>query len=165
MRPTPPPTHGAVIPGPPGPLAAAQIGSYMDSLEMALRRYLHGVVVARQGDSITVVIPNTAVFTPEGEVMTGGVRDPLAAILRGYPHAVLQVGAFTDTWGPAGRNLALSTQRAHAFADALVRDGIAPARVSAQGFGETHLRLATADDKKEPRNRRIEILIKARPGP
>ncbi|MBS0470516.1 MAG: OmpA family protein [Proteobacteria bacterium] len=163
-KPAAPPLHGAVIPGPPGPLASAQIGNYMDSLETTLRRHLRGVVVARQGDNIDVVIPNTAVFTPEGEIISGGVFDPLAAILRGYPHTVLQVGAYTDTWGPADRNLALTGQRAHAVADALVRAGVPASHVSAQGFGETHLRVATADDRKEPRNRRIEIVIKARAG-
>jgi flagellar motor protein MotB len=37
-------------------------------------------------------------------------------------------------------------------------------RISSQGFGETHLRVMTGDSRKEPRNRRIEILIKALPG-
>jgi outer membrane protein OmpA-like peptidoglycan-associated protein len=152
------------VPGPAGPLAQAGIGAYMDSLEIALRRHLRGTIVARQGDSITVVIPNSMAFSPEGEVMGGGVLDALSAVLRGYSHTVLQVGGFTDTAGPADRNLALTQQRARAFADALVRDGVAAGRVTAQGFGETHLRVMTGDDKKEARNRRLEIAIKAKPG-
>jgi outer membrane protein OmpA-like peptidoglycan-associated protein len=152
------------VQGPAGPLAPAGVGAYMDSLEVALRRHLHGLIIARQGDNLTVVIPNPMAFSPEGEVMGGGLLDSLSAVLRGYPHTTLQVGGFTDTAGPADRNLALTQQRARAFADALVRDGVPAARVTSQGFGETHLRIMTGDDKKEARNRRLEILIKAKPG-
>jgi outer membrane protein OmpA-like peptidoglycan-associated protein len=92
------------------------------------------------------------------------VLEPLAAVLRGYPHTVIQVSGFTDTWGAPEQNLALSQKRAKAIADALIHEGLPAARISAQGFGATHLRVATGDNKKEPRNRRTELLIKARPG-
>jgi outer membrane protein OmpA-like peptidoglycan-associated protein len=74
------------------------------------------------------------------------------------------VCGYTDTVGPAAENLAVSQRRAKAVADALAHEGVAPQRISSQGFGEMHLKVATGDDKKEPRNRRIEIVLKARPG-
>jgi outer membrane protein OmpA-like peptidoglycan-associated protein len=136
----------------------------MDGLEMQLRRHLRGVLVARQGDNLTVVIPNTALFSDDGGVSGDDVLEPLAAVLRAYPHTMIAVNGFTDTSGTPEQNLALSQKRAQAIAAALAHEGVQPQRLSAQGFGESHLRIATGDSKKEPRNRRIELLIKPRPG-
>ncbi len=162
----PPKPHVAVPPpqGPAGPLTIARVGDYMDSLEMQLRRHLRGVLVARQGDAITLVIPNTALFTPDGGVAGDDVLEPLASVLLGYPHVFVVVNGFTDTAGAPDKNLAVSQRRAAQIAAALTHEGVPPARLSSQGFGETHLRVATGDGKSEPRNRRIEIVLKARPG-
>ena len=161
-----PPAHAAApaVQGPAGPLTVARVGDYMDGLEMQLRRHLRGVLVARQGDNLTVVIPNTALFSQDGGIAGDDVLEPLAAVLRAYPHTTIAVNGFTDTSGTPEQNLALSQKRAQAIAAALAHEGVPPQRLSAQGFGETHLRLATGDSKKEPRNRRIELLIKAKPG-
>ena len=161
-----PPAHAAApaVQGPVGPLTVARVGDYMDGLEMALRRHLRGVLVARQGDNLTVVIPNTALFSEDGGVAGDDVLEPLAAVLRAYPHTMIAVNGFTDTSGTPEQNMALSQKRAQTIAAALAHEGVAPQRLSAQGFGETHLRIATSDSKKEPRNRRIELSIRAKPG-
>jgi len=149
--------------GPAGPLTVARIGSYMDSLETDLRRHVHGsgIVVARQGDTLNLVIPNADLFTADGGVAGDDVLEPLGAVLRGYGHTAVQVNGFTDTSGSPEQNLALSQKRALAIAGALAHEGVPAARLSSQGFGEIRLRVATGDDKKEPRNRRIEVLIRA----
>ena len=163
--PRPPPAHNAAIPpAPAGPLLVARVGDYMDGLESQLRHHLRGVLVARQGDVLNVVIPNSALFSDDGGVSGDDVLEPLAAILRSYPHAMAQVNGFTDTSGTPQQNLVLSQKRARLIADALVHEGVAAARLSAEGFGQTHLRIATGDNRKEPRNRRIEIVLKAKPG-
>ena len=161
-----PPAHAAApaVQGPAGPLTVARVGDYMDGLEMQLRHHLRGVLVARQGDNLTVVIPNAALFAEDGGVAGDDVLEPLGAILRGYSHAFVQVNGFTDTSGTPEQNLALSQKRAQAIAVALAHEGVPPQRLSSQGFGETHLRIATGDNKKEPRNRRIELVIRPRPG-
>lgn len=158
------PSATPTVQGPQGPLVVARVGDYMDSLEMALRRHLRGVIVSRQGDRLAIVIPDTALFSSDGGVDGDDVLDPLAAVLRGYPHAFVQVNGYTDTTGTPDQNLAVSQKRARAIADALIRAGVAAQRLSAQGFGETHLRVATGEHRSEPRNRRIEIVIAARPG-
>jgi outer membrane protein OmpA-like peptidoglycan-associated protein len=149
-----------------GPLTAARVETYMDALETDLRRHVHarGIVTARRGNEIAVSIDNALLFAPGGGVAGGGLLEPLASLLRGYAHVSVAVGGFTDTAGPAERNLAVSQQRARQIADALVRMGVPANRVGAAGFGETHLRVQTGDDKNEPRNRRIEIVLKAVPG-
>lgn len=156
-----------VIPGgPPGPLIVARVGSYMDALEADLRRHVHGkgITVARQGDDITVVVRNDRLFTDGGMLTGDDVLEPLGAVLDGYVHTKVSVNGFTDTSGTPDQNLEISQKRARQVADALAHEGVAAERISWQGLGESRLRVATGDNKKEPRNRRIEIYLRARPG-
>jgi outer membrane protein OmpA-like peptidoglycan-associated protein len=151
--------------GPSGPLVAARVGSYMDALESDLRRHVHGkgISVVRIGDDIAVVVRNDRLFAASGTLGGDDVLEPLGAILDGYVHTAVWVNGFTDTAGTPDTNLAISQKRARTIADALVHEGVAAQRITAQGFGEDHLRIATGDGKKEPRNRRIEIVLKANP--
>jgi len=80
-----------------------------------------------------------------------------------YDHSAVQVTGFTDTVGPFDRNIAISQSRAKTVADGLVSDGVDSERVSSQGYGATHLKIATGPDRAEPRNRRIEIRVIAHP--
>ena len=160
----PPPEHTVAPNGPQGPLMVAKVESYMDAMETDLRRHVHGAVIARQGNNINLVITNDKLFSADGGVNGDDVLEPLAAVLRGYVHTTVAVSAYTDTSGAADRNLAVSDKRAHAIAGALAREGVQASRITAQGYGETHLRIATGDDKSDPRNRRIEVLLRARPG-
>jgi len=174
VKPSPPSrgtAPGVVAPAPipqtlAGPLTVARIEPYMDALETDLRRHVHarGLVTARQGNNISIVIENGLLFTPDGGVMGDDVLEPLSAILRGYAHTAIAVNGYTDSFGPPEKNLALSQARARAIAGALAHEGVPASRLSAQGFGASHLRVMTGDGKKEPRNRRIEIVIRPIPG-
>ncbi len=143
----------------------ARVGSYMDALESDLRRHVHGkgISVVRIGDEIAVVVRNDRLFTASGMLGGDDVLEPLGAILQGYVHTTVSVNGYTDTAGSPETNLATSQKRARTVADALVHEGVAAQRVTAQGFGEEHLRIATGDGRKEPRNRRIEFMLKASP--
>jgi outer membrane protein OmpA-like peptidoglycan-associated protein len=66
------------------------------------------------------------------------------------------VEGHTDAIGPADYNRALSERRAAAVVDYLVTHGIDPARLTAQGFGETRPR---ATDPSDPANRRVETRL------
>jgi outer membrane protein OmpA-like peptidoglycan-associated protein len=165
------PSSAVVAPAPipqalAGPLTVARVEPYMDALEMDLRRHVHarGIVTARRGNEINITIENSLLFTDDGGISGDDVLEPLAALLRGYAHTAITVNGYTDTAGAPVQNLALSQKRARAIADALAHEGVPAGRISSQGFGETHLRVMTGDSRKEPRNRRIEILIKALPG-
>src|SRR5258707_3790743 len=133
---------------------------------MVLRPHVpaRGIVTARRGNDIDIVIENSLLFTPDGGVAGDDVLEPLGSLLRGYSHVGVAVNGYTDTAGAPERNLAVSQKRARLIADALIHEGVPAGRVTAQGFGETHLRVATGDDKNEPRNRRIEIVLHAVPG-
>lgn len=160
----PPPVHTVAPGGPQGPLVTARVESYMDALETDLRRHVHGAVIARQGNNINLVITDDKLFSGDGGINGDDVLEPLGAVLRGYVHTTVAVSGYTDTSGTPDQNLSVSEKRAHAIADALAHEGVQANRISAQGFGESHLRIATGDNKNEPRNRRIEILLRARPG-
>lgn len=65
----------------------------------------------------------------------------------------------TDTSGPADYNMGLSERRARAVAAELVARGIPESALEVTWFGETQLRVPTADEVREPQNRRVEMLF------
>jgi outer membrane protein OmpA-like peptidoglycan-associated protein len=71
----------------------------------------------------------------------------------------IQATGHTDTMGTARYNMALSIRRANAVRDVLVREGIPATQIVVVGRGETQLIVPTPDQVKEPRNRRVEIVI------
>jgi hypothetical protein len=71
----------------------------------------------------------------------------------------VSVTGYTDTSGSAAYNLELSQQRAEIVADELVREGIPPTDIVTLGQGEEDLLVPTADGVREPRNRRVEIVV------
>ncbi|HEX2593472.1 MAG TPA: OmpA family protein [Rhizomicrobium sp.] len=170
-RPVTPPPSGPRVVAPArvnsaGPLKTAQVSAYMDNQERDFRHALHRyqVVIARRGDTMVVNALNSAVF--DGAQISRGGSDmltTLAILLRRYDHSAINVAGYTDTAGDAGQNQQVSQKRARLVADKLAKEGVAQARLSAQGFGETGLRIRTAEDKNEPRNRRIEIRITPTP--
>jgi outer membrane protein OmpA-like peptidoglycan-associated protein len=73
------------------------------------------------------------------------------------PRVVL--AGHTDTSGTADYNLRLSERRARAIAAELVARGVPETALEVTWFGETELRVPTADGVREPQNRRVEILF------
>jgi OmpA-OmpF porin, OOP family len=71
----------------------------------------------------------------------------------------IEVNGYTDTSGTPQYNQGLSIRRAKAVAGELVRDGVPQNAISAQGFGDTHLLVATGPGVREPQNRRVEIIV------
>jgi outer membrane protein OmpA-like peptidoglycan-associated protein len=136
----------------------------VDRQEAALRRDLRdaGIRVSRNGDNLVLSIDedilfprNSALPYPRGR----GILRDLASVLRDYDATYVDVDGFTDTTGSRDYNLRLSQDRAGHVADMLMQGGVAPARVTAQGFGERELRIPTADGVDEPLNRRVEITL------
>lgn len=75
-------------------------------------------------------------------------------------HTRIEVDGYTDTSGTAKYNQDLSIRRARNVAAELVKDGVPQAAISIEGFGETHLLVATGPGVREPQNRRVEIIIR-----
>jgi len=72
----------------------------------------------------------------------------------------IEVNGYTDTSGTPQYNQGLSVRRAQAVAAELVHDGVPQGAITAQGFGDTHLLVATGPGVREPQNRRVEIIIR-----
>jgi hypothetical protein len=69
------------------------------------------------------------------------------------------VTGHTDTSGSAAYNLELSQRRADAVAAEMIRQGVPATEIETIGRGEEDLLVPTADGVREPRNRRVEIVI------
>jgi len=70
------------------------------------------------------------------------------------------VSGHTDRAGKDDYNQRLSMDRARAVVRALIKAGVSKAAIASSHHGEEQPAVATEDGKKEPRNRRVEIVIK-----
>jgi len=76
------------------------------------------------------------------------------------PGAEVQITGHTDTVGQTADNDRLSLERAREIRDALVGQGLNPAITRAVGRGERELLIPTPDNTPEPRNRRVEVIVR-----
>jgi outer membrane protein OmpA-like peptidoglycan-associated protein len=95
-------------------------------------------------------------YTEESRRMVEGVLTEIAQ--RPVPDIV--VIGHTDTVGSDQVNDALARQRAETVRADLIRRGIAPENIHAVGRGKRELLVPTPDGVAEPRNRRVEILVR-----
>jgi outer membrane protein OmpA-like peptidoglycan-associated protein len=95
-------------------------------------------------------------FTPESKLIVDNVFSEIAK--RPVPDVV--VIGHTDTVGTDRTNDALGLQRAEAVRAELIRRGVAPGNITAISRGKRELMVPTADGVAEPRNRRVEILVR-----
>lgn len=75
----------------------------------------------------------------------------------------IKVIGYADTVGSTEGQDRLSIRRANAVRDELVRDGIDPSAIKTEGRGKLEPEVLTGDQVKNPRNRRVRIVI-FRPG-
>jgi outer membrane protein OmpA-like peptidoglycan-associated protein len=158
QQPVPPPQVSSA-----GPLKATAVGTYMDAQEADLRDFLRGqgVVIARRGDSLTLIVASDRIFDKAAIGPWGNAfLTSLFQVLGHYDHTAVEVNAYTDATGTAAQNQTLSEARAKAVTTVLARYGIAPARLKANGLGATDPRVIDPSDAK---NRRIEIKITPTP--
>jgi outer membrane protein OmpA-like peptidoglycan-associated protein len=147
-----------------GAAAGGGIGYYMDRQEEELRKELRaaGVSVERHGDTISLNMQNDILFgvgSSQLESRAQQVLHAVAIVLKKYDETRINVYGFTDTTGTAARNAELSQRRAQVVADELMGNGVASARLNTRGMGETKLKVSTADNVAEARNRRVEIVL------
>jgi len=147
-----------------GPLRLAMVGPYMDAQERDFRTHLKGFVVRRVGDDLVVSIADSLLFDDEALSDHGSdTIETIARLLRHYDRSYVEVLGYTDTSLSPGEAVVFTDGRARIVANALVEDGVAKPRVSAEGFGAARLKVATGPGRREPRNRRVEIRVVANP--
>ncbi|MFA6244593.1 MAG: OmpA family protein [Candidatus Hydrogenedentales bacterium] len=90
---------------------------------------------------------------------TETVKQILAAIKERDSRDISVVG-HTDRSGDDAHNLKLSIERATRVRDILVKDGVGDAIIEVESHGEGNPLIPTADNVIEPRNRRVEVVVR-----
>jgi outer membrane protein OmpA-like peptidoglycan-associated protein len=99
---------------------------------------------------------DTDALTEESQRMIDGV---LAEIAR-HPVPDIVVVGHTDLVGSEAFNDALARRRADSVRLMLIARGVAPESIVAVGRGKREPAVATADGVAEPRNRRVELVVR-----
>lgn len=79
---------------------------------------------------------------------------------KNHGNADVSVIGHTDTVGKAEANALLAYQRAVSMTTLLRERGLQAATVTIESHGESNLLVTTPDETPEPRNRRVEIIIR-----
>lgn len=143
-----------------GGLAGNQVGLYMDQQEQELRNVMarsEAASIQRNQDVLTATFKGEAFFNHDSaSLLPGGYTEVarVASVLRKYNQTQIEVAGHTDTTGPEDYNQQLSVRRAEAVKNALVQQGVNPARIVAVGYGESQ-----PISSDHAMNRRVEIVI------
>jgi OmpA-OmpF porin, OOP family len=101
-------------------------------------------------------------FEKSTEIMPDS-RAPLDALLAEVAkrQAVeVQITGHTDRVGKVEDNDRLSIERAEAIRNVLIKNGLHASFIRAVGRGEREPLIPTPDEQEEPRNRRVEVLVR-----
>lgn len=113
-------------------------------------------VAAAAPDAFTILFPfNSADLLPDQAVTLNAI----AAASKVGKEVRLLVSGHSDRAGPKGYNLVLSQLRALSIENALLRHGVPQDLIAVTARGEDQPRIATPDGTREPRNRRVEIIL------
>jgi OmpA-OmpF porin, OOP family len=86
----------------------------------------------------------------------------IAEIMKAFPNVKLKIGGYTDNVGKAASNKKLSGDRATAAMAELVKMGVAPDRLAAEGYGDTVPVADNATDEGRAKNRRTAARVSAK---
>ena len=98
----------------------------------------------------------TANLTKESQA---DIQKVLSTLRERGPSAVSVIG-HTDTEGGTQWNQQIGLKRAKAIAELLKKEGIQVIELVVTSHGEGNLLVKTPDDTAEPRNRRVEIIVR-----
>ncbi|MGH8528394.1 MAG: OmpA family protein [Nevskiales bacterium] len=157
---------GAVV----GAIAGAAVGNYMDKQQAELQKQLAQEAARNElsitelpGNALKVGLASDVSFdSGKAEIKPGAhaTYSKIAGILKDYDKTVIHVVGHTDSVGSDSYNQTLSDRRSSAVGNLLIGDAVPSGRVQLHGRGERELLVRTADGANEPRNRRVDIVIK-----
>jgi outer membrane protein OmpA-like peptidoglycan-associated protein len=81
------------------------------------------------------------------------------ALTKSDPDSKIMVAGYTDSQGGEAYNMELSQHRAESVRNFLVSHGVAPDRITAQGFGPSQPVADNASPEGRADNRRVEIVV------
>lgn len=109
----------------------------------------------------------TIYFNWDSAGLTGSallIVDQAAAAAKKGPPVHIGVTGYTDTTGSEAYNQKLSERRAAAVKAELVHQGVSADEIATSGHGLNDLAVPTQSEVREPRNRRVLIVVGASPG-
>ncbi len=134
--------------------------------EVEILLYPAPAVASPPGDqgpsSPPVVLRNVFFATGSAELRPASTAelDRLFRLLESNPAMRIELHGHTDDVGAEADNLDLSTRRAKAVYGYLIEKGIAPARLSYRGFGESMPLAPNTTPENRQRNRRTEFVVR-----
>jgi outer membrane protein OmpA-like peptidoglycan-associated protein len=148
-----------------GAVVGGGIGVYMDRQEEKLAR-IPGTTVERVSPGVLLVhFDATVLFGTDSAVVRAagrGTLDQVAQVLNEFEKTAVVVQGHTDSTGGEEHNQQLSQRRADAARDHLVSRGVGARRMTALGYGEGYPVADNGNPVGRQRNRRVDILLKAR---
>jgi OOP family OmpA-OmpF porin len=97
----------------------------------------------------------SATLQPESQ----GQLNNIAALLTSCPSVRMTIAGYTDNTGDAESNLRLSENRAKRVVAQLVRKGISPDRLTAEGYGEEYPIADNSSEEGRAQNRRVAMRV------
>lgn len=97
-----------------------------------------------------------AILTPE----SSNLITEILATIRERNSIDISVIGHADTLGDTDYNLKLSKRRALAVSNLLIEKGANSEHIKVTSHGEENLLIKTADNVSEPRNRRVEVIVR-----
>ena len=102
-------------------------------------------------------------FTPDTIKLTRQSQEDVKSVLstvtsRKFP--TIAVTGHTDRMGPADYNAKLALERAEKVEKILIKAGITARAIEVSSHGENNPLIATADNVSQPKNRRVEVIVR-----
>jgi outer membrane protein OmpA-like peptidoglycan-associated protein len=155
---------GAIIGAAVGGTAGALIGHYMDKQAEEIQNDIKDAKVERVGEGIKITFNSGILFkTNSADLQTQAKAnvEKLGTILKKYEDTNILVEGHTDSTGTEAYNQTLSERRAEAVALYTQAQGVAAARFTVKGYGESQPIAPNATAEGRQLNRRVEIAIMA----
>jgi len=144
------------------------MGAYMDRQQERLA-HIPGTTMERLGDDTLLVHFNSDVLFDSGSADLDGrgrtALEQVADVLNDYRKTAVVIQGHTDSVGSEGFNQSLSERRARAVENYLTYRGVDPQRMTSIGFGASAPVASNATPEGRQRNRRVDVLLKAKTGP
>ncbi|MDH1264288.1 MULTISPECIES: OmpA family protein [unclassified Pseudomonas] len=141
--------------------AAQRAQARLDARDQQIRK-LQMDLQAKQTERGTLVTFGDVLFDVDrSELKTNGLGNvnKLATFLQENPERQVIIEGYTDSTGSAAYNQSLSERRANAVRTALVKMGVSPERIVAQGYGKEYPVASNSDASGRAMNRRVEVTI------
>ncbi|VVN93801.1 OmpA family protein [Pseudomonas fluorescens] len=141
--------------------AAQRAQARLDARDAQIKQ-LQASLNAKQTDRGTLVTFGDVLFaTNKADLKSSGLVNinKLAQFLSENPDRKVIVEGYTDATGSEAYNQSLSERRAGSVRMALVKMGVDPARIVAQGYGKEYPVAENASVSGRAMNRRVEVTI------